>query len=110
MSDKDEENIASKLKESVEKAHWPLLRPHFERGALFLLSKDLELPLVGLAMAQDEIGQVREWLNLNQLIRMNDDLAMEFDHSDTEENTPSFEFLIISPYVIAKKIDIGENN
>ena len=99
MDEKESENLFEKLKNDIDKAKWDLLEPHHQRGAAFIISQDLELEAVGLAMARDESNYVREWIQKEKLLPPTEEQIEVWSEDETE-----FNYLIIQPYVIFQLI------
>ncbi|MAE59411.1 MAG: hypothetical protein CME69_11050 [Halobacteriovorax sp.] len=95
MSDSKEDNLFEKLKNDVDKAKWELIAPHHERQAAFIITNDLALEAVGLAMARDESNYVREWIQQKKLLPPTEEQVSTWEEDETE-----FNYLIVQPYVI----------
>ncbi len=97
MSDQpsQEESLYEKLKSDIDNTKWELLSPHHERNAAFLISHDLELLAVGVAMARDESKYIKQWINEQKLTPPTEEQVAQWNEEDTE-----FKYLIIQPYVI----------
>ena len=95
MSDSKEENLFEKLKNDIDKAKWELIAPHHERQSAFVISNELTLEAVGLAMARDESNYVREWIQQQKLLPPTEDQVHTWEEDETE-----FNYLIVQPYVI----------
>ncbi len=80
---------------------WPSLRPHFTRGAVFLIDSSLNLKLVCEAFVRDDKKSVEEWLRNNLLRRPTE----EEDQSWLKEPVREFQFGIVQPYVLIQPID-----
>ncbi len=95
MSDTNNDNLFEKLKNDIDQAKWELIEPHHQRGAAFIISQDLNLEAVGLAMARDESTYIREWIQEKKLLPPNEEQI----HSWSEDEVV-FNYLIIQPYVL----------
>ncbi|ATH09128.1 hypothetical protein BIY24_14600 [Halobacteriovorax marinus] len=94
------ENLKEKLTNEIEKATWPLLEEHHKREALLIVDLELDLVDVSVAVANDDVQNVKAWLTSEKLIRPTDEMIQSW-----EENPElGFKFLIIQPYVIAQEI------
>ncbi|CBW27841.1 conserved hypothetical protein [Halobacteriovorax marinus SJ] len=94
------ENLKEKLTNEIEKATWPLLEEHHKREALLIVDLELDLVDVSVAVANDDVQNVKTWLTSEKLIRPTDEMIQSW-----EENPElGFKFLIIQPYVIAQEI------
>ncbi|WP_127718461.1 DUF2288 family protein [Halobacteriovorax sp. HLS] len=93
------ENLKEKLSSEKEAASWKILEEHHEREALLIVDKELDLIEVGISIANDEVAKVKDWLTSQQLMRPDEQMVLDF----AEDDSMSFEFIIIQPYVLAQK-------
>ena len=93
------QNIKEKLLSDVMSSSWEPLKPHLERGAIFMVDFDLELVDVGLALVQDEADRVKTWMNKEMLSPPTNQERKDFDLSDEV----MFNILIVEPYVLVQK-------
>ena len=92
------DSLISKLRESIEDGEWSWLAPHQARGALVLVSQDLDLAEVGSAISRDSVSEVSTWLQQGKLLKPG---PTQIDGWDA---TPAlkFRFLIVQPYVLVQ--------
>ncbi len=76
---------------------WSDLRAHVERDALYLVSPELSLRAVALAVAANEAQRVKAWLQRGELRRPS---VSEVD-AWSRVPTKGFESVIVRPYVFA---------
>ena len=93
-------NLKEKLKSEAEQADWDALKPHHDRGALFVVSDKLDLFVVGEAIANDDVTQVKIWLDNKDLFRLDNT-----DKFDKEKFNKIGTFVIVQPYVLLKLDD-----
>jgi hypothetical protein len=86
--------LAAKLRDEIGTVPWSWLRPHAERGVLFLVAGELDLLEVALAVAVDRSELVAGWLESGSLSRPADEQV-----ADWEENGGLFSGVIVKPYV-----------
>jgi hypothetical protein len=80
---------------------WRALRPHHERGALFLVSKGADLRTVALAIAEDRSDEVAALIASERLRRASaEEAALWNDESDAHR----FRFAIVQPYIVAERL------
>ncbi len=84
---------------TVDDAEWEALRPHAERGALILVSPELDLADVGAKFADDETEAVQGWLEAGKIARPTEEQLKEWDQRPSRP----FRFLIVRPYVLAQE-------
>ena len=94
------ETVRERLEGERAATDWRSLKPHHERGALFLVSGGVELLDAAVAIAEDDSAAVAGWLAQGALARPTDDEADRW----TEEPDATFEFLIVQPYVVAVRV------
>lgn len=95
MTDQQEDNLLERLQNDIDEAGWDLIQPHHERDAAFLVTSDLDLAPVGMAMARDEVEYIRKWLADGKMSRPSDEII-----SAWLENEVKFNYLIVQPYVL----------
>jgi hypothetical protein len=92
-------NLKEKLKSEILETNWEPLSAHFARGVLYLLYQDLTIEEVGLAMAEDHVSQIKEWLDHGLLYPPTEEQAKSFN-----ANVDSmFDMLIVEPYVLIQQ-------
>jgi hypothetical protein len=82
-------------------AEWSILKPHADRGALFLVAPSLVLLDVAKAIADDDTTRVKSWLSEQKLARPSP------DQLKTWATTPSktFESVVVAPYVLIRELE-----
>ena len=96
------EDLKEKLKTEVEQADWDMLKQHHEKQAVFIVSKDLDILDVGVALAQDDKESVQLWLDKEQLAKPNTNQVENFEKSPYEKFC---RFIIIQPFVLIQVLD-----
>ncbi|GHC49980.1 DUF2288 family protein [Roseibacillus persicicus] len=91
----DEEKLA-KFKGEVD---WTYLKPHFERDCLFFVDPEVDMTVVGQAMAKDDSEAVKGWLKTGDLVKIEGLHAFQWEGTDTQ-----FEALVISPFVLCRPL------
>ena len=85
---------------SVDMARWDWLRPHLERGALVVVSPDLDLVAAGFSIACDDTAAVYAWVETGRIAKPS---ATQIFDWDADPDTP-FRFVIASPYVLIQPL------
>jgi len=98
-------DIKTALADSVEQAKWEWLEPHLKRDALILVSPNLDLVEVGVAIAQDETSLVKQWIETGQLQKPSSN-QLSLWHSQPSK---SFKALIVQPYVLVQEPPLDAN-
>ncbi len=90
--------LRTHLLDLINKAEWQWLEEHAQEGRLLMVAANLELIDVGLALAEDDIKIVKQWLDDGWLYRPT---TAQISHWQELENL-EFESLIIQPFVLSK--------
>lgn len=83
----------------VEVVAWHWLRPHQQRDALWVVATDLDLEVVGAALAGDDAEAVRGWL-ADASLRKPEEAEIERWESDP---LLSLAMLIVQPFVLVQE-------
>ena len=78
---------------------WDYLRPHYESGSLYFVDPSLPLEQVGAACTANDVSAVEAWLKSGDLVKIE---ALHV--SQWQENAPSFEALVVSPFVLCRPL------
>ncbi|MDX1977194.1 MAG: DUF2288 domain-containing protein [Pseudanabaenaceae cyanobacterium bins.68] len=92
--------LHSYLIDLVDLAEWGWLSDLAKRGKVILLSPNLDLVEVGLALAEDDISQVQQWLADRWIYQPT---LEQIDAWDNQASSPKFNSLIVQPFVLAKQ-------
>ncbi|NPA25429.1 MAG: DUF2288 domain-containing protein [Deltaproteobacteria bacterium] len=96
------EELSRKLAEEIGTVPWSWLRLHHQRGVLFLVADELELLEVALAVAEDRVDEIRNWLETGRLNQPRPEQVEEWENSGG-----LFAGVIVKPYVFFKPAEIG---
>jgi hypothetical protein len=102
-----ERTLREKLRGEVLSSYWEDLAPHQARGALLMLSPDVDLLDAAEAMAQDDNARVGRWLETGAMRRVG---AAEAERLGTEsealgeESELRFQFVVVQPWVLAQAL------
>ena len=91
--------LAAKLKDEVGTVSWSWLRPHQQRGILFLVAEKLDLVAVAVTVAADYVAQIEVWLESGDLVWPTPDQVAEW-----EKSGGLFSGIIVKPYVFFKPV------
>jgi hypothetical protein len=93
------ENIKTQLTEQIASIEWNLLIPHAQRDALIIVSEQLDLLEVGVAVAQDDSSSVSNWINQQLIYKpSSQDLSIW-----NNEPNKQFMTLIVQPFVLVQE-------
>lgn len=94
-------SLIDKFKEEVEVASWSMLEPHYERGALIVVSSEIDLFEVAIAVAEDNTAVVKDWLSKGDVRNASAEDKENWSVAPAEKIV---EFLIVQPYVLVQLI------
>ncbi|MEZ4317716.1 MAG: DUF2288 domain-containing protein [Myxococcota bacterium] len=95
--------MREKLVGEVMGCTWADLEPHHERGALLVVSPDLDLVEVAEAVATDGADRVGAWITVGRLGRPTEGLVERWS-----AGVARFQFVIVQPYVLAQELAVAE--
>ncbi|WP_019502449.1 DUF2288 domain-containing protein [Pseudanabaena sp. PCC 6802] len=91
-------DLRAELTEMMDVAEWGWLEEHALRSRLFLVSSSLDLVDVGVAIAQDNVALVQQWLEHGLLAHPTEEQFLTWNQNK-EQTFPS---LIVQPFVLMK--------
>ncbi len=100
MAEAEAQTAREKLAEEIGAVPWNTLQIHANGGTLVLVSSRLDLVDVGVALAEDQTGKVRTWLDEGLIYKPEKE---EIQELSKEDGTP-FSFLIVQPFVVAQAV------
>lgn len=94
------EELREELAETLDEAEWNWLAPHARRDSLILVSPDLDLLDVGVAIANDNVLYVQRWIA--EALIQKPSPAQLSDWNGHQEKR--FKALIVQPYVLVQEL------
>ena len=94
---KQEQNIRSKLEAEIGPADWKVIRPHFLRGAIIIVSPDLDLIDVAVKVAEDDTTSIKVWIEDGKLTK-----PFPEDAKRWEEEMEEVTSLVVDPFVLVQ--------
>lgn len=88
--------------DQLDEASWDMLEDHHKRGALFLVDQQLDIVTVATAIARDDLGQVKVWLDADQVSKPSDEQVELWKETPKKKVV---QFLIVQPYVIVQSLE-----
>jgi hypothetical protein len=92
--------LREKLKSELMDGTWDDLKDHAERGAVFVVSQDLDLLHVAEKVATDDASAVGAWIEGGSLIRPSEEQLKSWESVPSK----SFRFIILQPYVLIQEL------
>ncbi|MDH3976776.1 MAG: DUF2288 domain-containing protein [Deltaproteobacteria bacterium] len=93
------ENLREKLEKEVGPADWKVIGPHYTRGAVIIVSSELDLIDVAIKVAQDDVDLVQDWIKEEKLLRPTPDDAKEWKEKGIELSS-----IVVSPFVLVQQL------
>ncbi|MGL1936040.1 MAG: DUF2288 domain-containing protein [Fibrobacterales bacterium] len=93
-----DETTAEKLTRECAPVSWEHIRPHFERDAVIIASKDLDIISIGTHIAEDNSEAISQEVAAGNLSKPLESQISQWDTSGATFNT-----LIISPFVLIQE-------
>ena len=84
----------------MDECSWDLLKAHYDRGAVFLIKENITLVDAAVALAVDDVEQVKKWQNEEVIQPLTEDLKEELKSKPLEKLV---KFIIVQPYVLVQK-------
>ena len=92
------QNPGDKLEREIGPVEWRHLHRHFLRGAVIIVSDDLDLVKVGIDVAGDNAAQIRAWMDEGKISK-----PSVGEVEVWQKENPAFLSLIISPFVLVQE-------
>ena len=93
-----DKELQFKLASEIDHCDWSMLKPHHQRGALWLV-KGPNLLDVAMAMAQDQVEQIKQWRDNHLIAPPTKAEIAEWEKGPYKKLGV---FLIVSPYVVVQ--------
>lgn len=93
-------DLRAELTEMVDTAEWGWLEEHALRSRLFLVSSSLDLVDVGIAIAEDNVATVQQWLENGLLSHPSEEQFLAWNQNKAQ----TFPSLIVQPFVLIKLV------
>jgi hypothetical protein len=91
------QDLRAELAEMVDEAELSWLLPHARRGALVAVNPELDLLDVGVAIANDNVASVQNWIDEQLIFKLSADQLLE------RGGDRRFTALIVQPYVLMQE-------
>lgn len=94
-------DLRAELAEELDEAEWNWLMPHAKRDTVIVVSQDLDLLDVGVAIANDNVPLVQDWIASAALQKPSSEQLSAWN----AEQTKRFRALIVQPYVLVQVLE-----
>ena len=92
------EDLRAELAKMVDEAEWDWLMPHAQRDAIVLVTADLDLVEVGVAIVNDNVSTVDQWITEQLLYKPSPEQLADW----AGDRNRRFNALIVQPYVLVQ--------
>lgn len=93
------EDIRARLKENLDVAQWDWLIPHVKRDALVVVTPQLDLLDVGVAIASDNVSSVQRWISEALIYKPSPEQISNWNQNSTKK----FDAIIVDPFVVVQE-------
>jgi len=84
---------------TIDESEWSWLKPHMERGALILVSDQLDLADAAYRVAVDDSTSIGDWISTGYIGKPDEEQVRRWDM----DRSKKFSMIIISPYVLIQE-------
>jgi len=99
------QDLKKTLQDSIDEAEWDWLMPHAKRQAVIVVSAQLDLLDVGVAIAQDNVAVVQGWIDSQLVQKPSSEQLSRWNDNPTQR----FRSIIVQPYVVVQELCAGED-
>jgi hypothetical protein len=93
-------DLQAQLTEELDEAEWEWMEPHLQRDAVIFVSHQLNLVQVAVAIANDQVAVVQDWISRQLIFKPTPMLVEQLNQTPTRR----FQSLIVQPYVLLQDI------
>ena len=91
--------LKERLEKDVADISWQDLQPHAKRDALILVTQELDLSEVAVAIAEDNTASVRDWIARQSIAKPSAQQLTNWNQTPQKQ----FTVLIVQPFVVVKE-------
>lgn len=103
MTEQDRDVVRAKLNGETARIAWHELERFHAQGSVLAVVPDLDLVEVATVLAQDEAGQLRQWLDGGQVAHVSDEQARRW-HAEAAELWA----VVVAPWVVVQAEEQGQ--
>lgn len=93
------EAIRERLKSRLGPVQFSDVKAHLDRDAVFIVRADLDLVECGVAVATDDVDQVRRWIDAGQLRKPSAEERREWPTQDARR----WMAVVVQPFVLVQE-------
>ncbi|HEY9810191.1 MAG TPA: DUF2288 domain-containing protein [Halomicronema sp.] len=94
------QDIRAELKEMLDESEWEWLIPHARREAIVVVTPNLDLVDVGVAIAGDNVESVQRWISEALIYKPSQEELTDWNGNQKKR----FNTLIVQPYVLIQEL------
>ncbi|MEQ9621748.1 DUF2288 domain-containing protein [Coleofasciculus chthonoplastes] len=94
------QDLKAELAQSVDEAAWDWLVPHSLRDVVIVVTPELDILDVGVAIANDDTLSVQSWISHQQLHKPFANQLADWNSDQSKR----FQALIVQPYVLVQEL------
>lgn len=94
-------SLKERLEKDVADISWKDLQPHARRDAVIVVTQDLELSEVAVAIAEDNTTSVRNWIGNSAIAKPTGEQLTDWNQTPEKQ----FTALIVQPFVVVKEVN-----
>ena len=92
--------MVESFKRDIAEVNWRELKIHLKRDAIIVVSAELDLVDVGVAVADDDKVLVETWITASQLEKPTEKQLESWE----QESAQRFRMLIVQPYILIQDL------
>ncbi len=93
------ENLREQLAKLIDEAELEWLKPHIQKDAVILVTPDLDLLDVAVAIVSDNTQSVQHWIGEQLLVKPSPAILNRWNANPQQK----FQAAIVQPYVLVKE-------
>ncbi|MUL36743.1 DUF2288 domain-containing protein [Gloeocapsopsis dulcis] len=94
------QDLRAELAEGLDEAEWNWLIPHVQRDAVIVVTEQLDLVDVGVALASDNTASVQSWIDKELIHKPSVSQLSDWNG----DRTKRFNSLIVQPFVLIQEL------
>ena len=92
--------LKERLEKDVADISWQDLQPHAKRDAVIVVTQELDLPEVAVAIAEDNTTSVQDWIAQQSIAKPSAEQLTDWNQTPQKQ----FTALIVQPFVVVKEV------
>ncbi|MCT7952085.1 DUF2288 domain-containing protein [Ancylothrix sp. C2] len=94
------QDLRAELTEMLDESEWEWLIPHARREAIVVVTGNLDLVDVGVAIAGDNVASVQHWISESLIYKPSQEQLTDWNSNQQKR----FNTLIVQPYVLIQEL------